>query len=213
MKKLTKIFAAIAATMALALVPSAVFAQASDTTDVTQVINGGTLSAQILDASRVAVTSPTFAMTATNFSFACQTTTGTIGSDSQRLYIINPSDVSTGSGWNLNFAATGPWASGGNNYAYNDAAGSGCTNGQLTVNPTAGTLTNDCTSTACTGATVTKGSSTAMTSTTPVNLLTTSSTATVYRGYLTGVTLSQAIPAEKPAGTYTLPATITAVAI
>lgn len=210
MKRLSKIIAAFALIAGVAFVPTAVFGQASS--DVTQQISGGALSAAILDASRVAVPSPSFAMTAANFSFSCQTVTGTLGSGSQRLYVINPS--SANAAWTLTFAATGPWTSGGNNYAYNDATGTeaGCTNGQLTVNPSVGTVVDDCVSTACTTAVINQGSSTAMTGSTPVTVLSAAGGASVYRGYITGVSLSQKIPAEKPAGSYTLPVTLTATA-
>lgn len=209
MKRLSQIFAALAIVAGVALIPTTVFGQA---TNVTQQINGGTLTSAILDAGRSVVASPSFAMTAASFSFDCQTVTGTLGSASQRLYVINPSSGSAA--WNLAFAATGPWTSGGNTYAYNDPAGTeaGCTNGQLTVNPSVGTVVNDCVSTACTTATINQGSSTAMTGATPVSIISAASGASVYRGYITGVTLSQKIPAEKPAGSYTLPVTLTATA-
>ena len=211
MKKLSKIFAAVVATFAIAFVPSAVtFGQASS--DVTQQINGGVLSTAILNASRATVASPSFAMSTASFSFDCQTVTGSLGSDSQRLYVINPSGTTSGQTWTLALAATGPWTDGSNTYAYNDPAGAGCDNGQLTVDPSAGTLTDDCTSTACTTASVSQGNSTAMSGATPVTLLSAPTNTTVYRGYLTDVELSQEIPAEKPAGNYTLPVTITATA-
>ena len=212
MKKVIRIISGALAIVALAIVPSAsTFAQSANS-DITQSITGGTLTAAILDASRVTVPSPSFAMTATTFSFSCQTTTGTLGSGTQRLYVINPSATTAGQSWTLTLAGTGTWTSGANTYAYNDGAGSGCTNGQLTVNPNAGTLTADCTSSACTGASITKGSSTAMSGATPVTMLSAPVGTTVYRGYLTGVGLSQAIPAEKPAGSYTLQVTLTATA-
>lgn len=185
---------------------------AANTTSVTQAINGGVLSADILDASRVTVAAPSFAMTATSFSFNCQTSTGTIGSAAQRLYVINPSGTTAGQSWTLSIAGSGNWTSGANTYTYNDAIGAGCTNGQLTVNPAVGTIAADCSSTACTGAVITKGTSTAMTGATPVTLLSAPTGTTIYRGYLTGVSLSQTIPAEKPSGSYSLPMTITATA-
>ncbi len=211
MKTMKKAFGAALMALAIAIIPTtATFA--ANTPSVTQAINGGTLSADVLDASRVTVAAPTFAMTAANFSFACQTTTGTIGSAAQRLYVLNPSGTTAGQSWTLTIAGSGTWTSGGNTYTYNDAAGSGCTNGQLTINPAVGTVTADCTSTACTTAVITKGTSTAMSGATPVTLLSAPTGTTVYRGYLTGVSLSQAIPAEKPAGSYTLNMTITATA-
>lgn len=211
MKRLTRIISGMFAVVALALVPtSGVFAQA--TSNVTQQINGGALSAAILDASRVVVASPSFSMSAAPFSFSCQTVSGTLGSTSARLYAINPSATTSGQGWNLSLAATGPWTSGSNTYAYNNAAGSGCTAGQLTVNPSAGTLVADCTTTACTSAVVTKGTSTAMTGTTPVTILTGAIGTSVYRGYIHSIPLSQAIPGEQPSGAYTLPVTLTMTA-
>ena len=211
MKTIKKALGAGIIALTLAIVPTtATFA--ANTPSVTQAINGGTLSADVLDGSRVPVASPSFAMTAASFSFACQTSTGTLGAAAQRLYVLNPSGTSAGQSWTLTIAGSGTWTSGGNTYTYNDAAGSGCTNGQLTINPAVGTTVADCTSSACTGAVITKGSSTAMTGATAVTLLSAPIGTTVWRGYITGISLSQQIPAEKPAGTYTLNMTITATA-
>lgn len=212
MKQIIKLVAGFTAVFALALTPLSAFAQSS-TSDVTQQINSGVLTSAILDASRVAVPTPSFAMSATTFSFSCQTSTGTLGSGTQRLYVINPSATTAGQSWNLTMAATGPWSNGSATYAYNNAAGAGCTAGQLTVNPTVGTVTADCVSSACTSAVITKGSSTAMNGATPVTILSGAAGTTIYRGYITGVSLSQAIPAEQPSGTYTLPVTLTATAV
>ena len=196
------------------LVPAT--ALAAPSSNLSQTITAGTLSTDILDGTRTPVASPSVAMSATNFSFSCQTVTGTLGSSTQRLYVTDPS--STLNGWTLALAATGgataKLQNGGatSSYAYNDATGSGCTNGQLTVNPSVGTVTADCTSTNCTGATITKGASTAMTSSTPVTLMTGTASANVWRGYLTGATLSQQIPAEQPADSYTIGMTLTVTA-
>ena len=208
MKRISKIIAAIALVAGITLLPTATFAQSSD---VTQVINPGVLSSAILNSSGSVVASPVFGMSATNFSFNCQTSTGTLGTDSQRLYIINPSATNGVNTWALQLSASGSWTSGANSYAYNNPAGSGCTGGQLTVNPGVGTVVDDCTSTACQNAVITQGSSTAMSGTTPVTLMNSAASDTVYRGYITGVGLSQAIPAEQPAGSYSLDVTLTAV--
>lgn len=211
MKTLKKLILGIVAVGVIAIVPSvATFAQA--TPNVVQQINGGSLSAAILDASRVSVSSPSFGMTSTGFSFNCQTATGTLGSNTQRLYVLNPSGTSAGQSWNLSLAATGSWTSGSNTYAYNQPAGSGCTSGQLTVNPAAGTITADCASATCTGASISKGTSSAMTGSTAVTLISAPVGTSIWRGYITGIGLSQQIPAEQPAGNYTLPVTLTATA-
>jgi len=186
------------------------------TPSLTQTINAGALTTDVLDASRVPVASPSVAMSAANFSFSCQTITGTLGSTSQRLYVIDPS--TTNNGWTLSIAATGgaaaKWQNGGatRNYAYNDATGAGCTNGQMTIDPSVGTVTADCVSGTCTGATVTKGTSTAMTAATPVTLMTGAAGTNLWRGYLTGASVSQKIPAEQPADSYSLNMTLTVVA-
>jgi len=198
------------------LVPATVSAQVNS--NVTQTINTGTLTTAILDGSRNVVASPSAAMTAANFSFNCQAVTGTLGSASQRLYVINPSGTTAGQTWTLTLAATGNWENTGatRSYSYNDPtvaeATAGCANGQLTVNPSAGTVTTDCASTACTTAVITKGGSTAMSGVTPVTILTSAVGTTVWRGYITNIGLSQQIPAEQPADSYTLPMTLTVTA-
>lgn len=199
------------AALALVVVPATVFG--APNSNITQSIAQGTLTTDILDASRNPVASPSVAMGAANFSFDCQTVTGTLGSSTQRLYVINPSATATS--WSLSIAATGgataKWQNGGatHSYAYNDDTGSGCTNGQLTIDPSVETVTPDCTSAGCTGATISKGSSTAMTGATGVTLMSGNSTANVWRGYLTGIGLSQKIPGEQPADTYSLNMTLT----
>jgi hypothetical protein len=210
MKRFSKIIAALALIAGVTLIPTTVFGQVSS--DVTQQIDAGTLSTAILDGSRVVVPSPSFTMSTTGFSFDCQTSTGTLGSSTQRLYVINPDATTSGQSWNLSLAATADWTDGANSYTYNDPANAGCDNGQLTVDPSVGTVTADCSSTACTSAVVTRGSSTAITGATPVNILTSAVGDTLWRGYITGIDLSQEIPGETPAGNYTLPVTLTVVA-
>lgn len=199
---------------------------AADNTDVTQTINAGTLTADIRDASRVPVASPTFAMSATTFSFSCQSSVGTIGSDSQRLYVDNPDTAD--SGWTLSAAATdgatGLWENGGatNTFDYNDPTSAGCDDsadtdtkaGQLTIDPSAGTLMADCTSCATTN--ITKGSSSAFNQGTVDSITLLNAAAgsdDIGRWYLTGVSTSQTIPADQPVDNYSINLTITATAL
>lgn len=198
---------------------------AANNATVTQVINSGTLTTDIRDASRVTVASPVFAMTAAPFSFNCQTLTGSLGSNTQRIYIDNPS--SANNGWTLTVAATGGATSLWNNtgvtqsFDFNDPTTAGCADGadadskagQMTLNPSAGTLTADCTTCAVTN--ITKGSSSAFNQGTldSITLLTAAAASDdVGRWYLTGVTVSQSVPAEQPADSYSfgLTATVTA---
>ena len=192
-----------------AVIAPAAYAATTANSQLTQQITAGVISTSIRDASGAVVASPTFAMNATSVSTSQQTTTGTFGTASQRITVDNPNGSTTGGAWSLALNATTPatekWISGANNYAYNGTT----TTGQLTVNPAAGTLT------AVTGGStgVTLGTSAAFTGSTPITLATAaSSTASIWNGYITGIGLSQAIPASQPAGTYTINITQTVTA-
>lgn len=195
---------------------------AANNSTFNQTINAGVLATDVLDASHVTVASPAVAMSAKSFSFDCQSganaSTGSFGSSSQRIYVTNPGGAN--SGWTLTAAATGgvtsTWANGGatQTFDFNSAAGSGCTNGQMSINPSAGTLTADCLT--CTTTNVSKGSNASFVqgSTDSITLLNAAAASDdAWRGYLTGATVSQVIPAEQPADAYTLNMTLTSTAL
>lgn len=228
MKKLRLIQAAMVVAGLLAF-PAVAFAASNSTFN--QTVNTGTLSTDIMDASRVSVGSPSVAMSAKSFSFDCQAggsaSTGTFGTNTERIYVSNGDAADNG--WTLTIAATGGatarWQNGGASQFmdFNDPTGStaGCTDGgdadttpgQLTLDPNAGTLTADCA--ACTTANVTKGSSTGFNQGTvdSVTILNAAAGSNdVWRGYLTGVGVSQTVPAETPADAYTLDLTLTVTA-
>ncbi len=216
----------VAAVAIVATSGAAVYA--ANNSNLSQQINTGTLSTDIMNASRVAVATPGVTMTAKNFSFDCQNagnaSTGTLGTNTERLYVTNPDGADNG--WTLTIAATAATSRWQNTGAtsfidFNDPTTSGCadgadtdtTPGQLTLNPAAGTITTDCTS--CTNTSVTAGTSGSfnqgtLDSITLINAAAASND--VWRGYLTGVGVSQVIPAETPADTYTLNLTLTATA-
>jgi hypothetical protein len=160
------------------------------------------------------VVSPTVTFPAKNYSFSSQTSAATLGDANNKINVTNLANgINT---WNIAIAATGgftsTWTNGTQTYKFNDATGSGATNGQLTVDPSVGTVTDDCNS-SCTAndATVSKGASTAFNhggSVDSVTLLS-DSAGTAWEGYLTGVSLSQKIPALQHSGAYTLGMTIT----
>lgn len=203
---------------------------AASTPTLNQTINAGTLVTDILDGSRNAVVSPSVAFGAKTFSFDCQyggsAATGTLGSGAERLYVINPNAANNG--WTLTIApgaVTAVWQNGGvtQTYDFNDPAGGnpGCTDGgdadsrpgQLTIDPSASTITTDCIS--CTSSNISKGSSTGYNQGTvdSVTLLNAAAASDdIWRGYLTGVALSQTIPAEQAADSYTINMTLTATA-
>lgn len=196
----------------------------SATTAITQIINAGTLSADIVDETYNSVGSPTFAMSTETFSFACGSSSGTLGTSTQQLYVQNP-DAADG-GWSLTIAASAPtalWASAGPDYDFNDPTSSGCADGadtdsfagQMTLDASGGTLAvGACSS--CTVNNITKGSESAFSegSLDSITLLTAASGSDDVGDWtLQGVSVSQTIPPEQPAASdYTISLTITATA-
>lgn len=229
MKNRIKIVQLALVVAALIALPSAAFAASNSTFN--QTVNTGTLSTDIMNASRVTVGSPSVSMSSKSFSFDCQAggsaSTGTFGSNTERIYVSNGDAADNG--WTLTVAATGGatarWQNGGASQFmdFNDPTGStaGCTDGgdadstagQLTLDPNAGTITTDCTS--CTTTNVSKGSSSGFNqgSVDSVTILNAAAGSNdVWRGYVTGVGVSQTVPAETPADAYTLDLTLTVTA-
>lgn len=184
---------------------------ASDTSNFQQVINPGTLSTDIVDGSYNPVTNPVVAMTTTTFSFDCQTVTGTFGTSGEKIYVVNPDAADNG--WTLTIAASAVssvWTGAAASYDFNDPTGSGCTDGvdadsfggQMTVNASVGTLSaGECAT--CTTANISKGSSSAFVSGTTDNITVLNAAAgsdDIGDWTLTGVGVSQSIPAEQAAG-------------
>lgn len=205
--------AAMVTGLGILLLPA--IALASNTPTLNQTVNAGTLTTNIYqsdDATPVA--SPSVSFPAVNRSFTCQTNTATLGDANNKLNVTN---FGSNNGWTLTMAATGgssaTWNDGGtNSYKFNDATGTGCTNGQLTVDPSGSTLTLDCNS-VCTSTGVSKGSSTAFVSGTQNSVTLASSTSgSAWEGYFTGISLSQKIPASQAAAGYSLGMTITVTA-
>ena len=175
--------------------------------------------ADIVNSSGVSVSSPSVSMSAMSYAFACQTSTGTLGSASQKIRVTNTTPADS-NGWNLTIgASSADWSDGaGHTYAYNNSAGSpaGCTSGQLTINPTAATITPEsspeygCTNTGVSAYTA----STAFTGSTPATIIQASPSSSHYCYWdITGITLSQTIPPVQPSGTYSINFTITLTAL
>lgn len=228
MKKKT-LLSMLAVVVAVVSVPA--IALAASNSNFTQTINTGTLTTDIMDASRVSVGSPAVAMSAKSFSFDCYAggtaSTGTLGTNAERLYVSNGDAADNG--WTLTVGATGgaisTWSNGGSSqrFDFNDSTGStaGCSDGadadsfagQMTINPTAGSVATDCASCTATGVSVGSSSAFVQGTTDSITLVNAGSTSNdVWRGYLTGATVSQTIPAEQAADSYTLNLTLTATA-
>lgn len=198
---------AVVGSLALVAVPVAYAATTANST-LSQTISAGTLSTDIRDGSNVVVGSPSFSMAARNVSTSQQSTTGTFGTATQRIAVDNPGGANNGFSLTLNATTpgTGTWTSGANTYAYNGTAAAG----QLTVDPSVSTWTANVGTTTS----ITKGTSSTFTGTTPITLATTSAALEdIWNGYVTGVGLTQTIPANMPAGTYTISMTQTVTAL
>ena len=211
MKKNIVVSIAVLAVVGVVGSATSVYAALTDSTLFSQQINAGTLSTFIGDASGVDVASPNVVFPAQTVSNAVQTSAGTYGTNTERIYVDNPGGGDNG--WTLSFAATSgasaTWTSGGNTYPFNAATSA---LGQLTINATPGTLT------AVVGTTtgITKGTSGTFSggANTPISLLAAAAGSdNIARVYLTGVTASQTIPASQVAGSYTIDFTQTAVAL
>lgn len=169
-----------------------------------------TLTGDIVDASGNSVMSPSVNMSALSSDFSCQNSSGTLGTSSERIRVANSTDSPS---WSLTIAATGGpasnWTSGSNSYSFNDPAGSGCTNGQLTVQTN---NANVAPASGCSNAGVSLGSdATFSNGTTDSITLASASTPAAIDCYwdFTGFNLKQKVPAEQASGNYNLSLTIT----
>ncbi|MFH0779433.1 MAG: hypothetical protein V1928_01075 [Parcubacteria group bacterium] len=218
----------IAAALVVAIVFAGVIGSASyalaaltATSAFTQTINAGTLSIDIVDENNSTVGSPSVALSAATFSFSCQSTTGTLGTSTQKIYVQNP-DANDGA-WSVTIAASNPtdaFVSAGTDLDFNDPTTSGCTDGgdadaykgQMSLNATAGTLiAGNCLT--CTTDNVSKGTYAqfSQNATDTITILTGAAEADDIGDWmLTGVAVTQTIPAEQPAAAdYTISLTMT----
>ncbi len=186
----------------------------------TYTVSAGTLTVDIVDAAGDSVASPSMAMGAVTFSFTYQTANGTFGVSTEKIRVEN---TTANSEWSLTIAANGGstafWDSAGTDYDFNDptaSAGDGADadslGGQMTIDASGGTLGGTCSATD-----ITKGSSASFSEgvTDSVTLLTAGASAdTGCYWDLTGVSVSQTIPAEQPAASdYSINMTLTVTAL
>ena len=181
----------------------------------------GTLSVDVVDNTSASVSSPSVSMTSKNLSFGCQTSTGTLGTSSQKIRVNNTTITP---GWILSIAATSGstalWNGGTPKFDFNDASGSGCTDGadadtyagQLTINPATAIIASQggCTNT---GISTPASSAFSEGSVSSITLATAGGTTQTNCYWdFTAISLSQTIPAEQKTGTYTLNMTLTVIA-
>ena len=212
-KQLSGRFSILAAVVAVTVAGGVAFA--ANNPNFTQVISAGTLAGKILDASGVEVASPSVALSAKQFSFACQSSTGVLSPAAQRLYVENAT-TGGGNGWTMAINAVAPgmgtFVSGSNNMAYN---GAGCTDGsyaagtgQLSLNTSASIVNTD----SGVAGTVSKGAGGAFTGSNAVTLMTATSANTMWRGHITDIAVTQKIPPAQPTGSYSMNFVVTTTA-
>lgn len=211
MGKVAKFFAVGVAVAGVVVGAPSAYAALTDSTNLTQQINNGTIATYIGDAAGDEVAVPNVNFPAKSVSASTQTSTGVFGTNTERIYVDNPGGANNG--WTLTFAATsGPgttWTDGTNTYAFDSATAA---NGQLAVDPSGGSITADLGTT--TGISLGAGGTFNNGVTDSVTLLNAAAGADdINRVYLTGVDLDQTIPAGTPAGTYTIDFTQTVAAL
>lgn len=181
---------------------------------------GGSLSVDIVDSGDISVISPTAPMTPTNFSFSDQTSTGTFGTSSQKIRVDNGTGTAT---WTLSLAAdsgsTAFWDGTSADYDFNDPTASAIDGGdadslggQMTINPTTITITPEG---GCTSTNVSGGSSSAFSEGVTDSVTLASASAGADTGCywdLTDISISQTIPAEQPADSYSIDMTLSIIA-
>lgn len=189
------------------------------------IIADGAVSVDIVDASGVSVSSPSYSFANVDIGMSCQTTTATLSNSSQRVRVTNSM---TSGGWSLSIAATdgatAAWVRDdtAQHYDYNDPSGSppGCGSGsdgdgiagQLTLSPGASTITPQ---SGCSATGLSRGSTAGFDqgNTDVVTLVTASSGADLGCYWdITGITASQTIPPTQFEGHYSLTMTVTVVA-
>lgn len=178
---------------------SAVRAANNYNSELSQKINTSVLSTDIRDASGALVVSPLFVMGDVSVSTSQQTSTGIFGTNSQRITVDNP-EAANG-GWTLTLnslnPATSEWADGSKKYKYNGTVAQG----RLTVDPTVGALVANVGTTS----NIAKGASASFSGSTAITLLNAGAASDdILNVYLTGVGLSQTIPAAQPSGSYSI---------
>lgn len=196
--------------MMLSFITSA-YVWANGTSSLNQTISDGTLATDIVDGSGNSVSSPSITFGSATFSFNTQDSTGTLGTASQKIRVSNPTGTAA---WTVNLAAsttTDTWTNGTDTYDFNDGGGytdgadTDSIGGQLTVDPSSGTLT--ATGSGCTTTNVSKGTSDSFVEGTlnSVDLMSATTGANTYcRWDLTGVGITQKIPAAQKSGAYTI---------
>ncbi len=189
--------------------------------DWTVTWNNGVLNVDIVDSSGDSVANPSLTMSALSFSFTHQTSTGTLGTSSEKIRITN---TTINPQWTLTIAptegSTAFWDGSAADYDFNDPSPNASDGpdadslgGQMTIDPSGATITPQ---PGCSTTGLSLGSSTAFNegSVDSITLISAgSSAATNCYWDLTNVDVSQTIPPEQAVSSdYTLNMTLTITA-
>lgn len=184
---------------------------AANNSTMNQTISAGSLSIDIVDAGGTTVGAPSVTFSGGSFSFSTQDTTGTLGIASEKIRISNGT---SSTGWTASIAGnatTDTWTDGGTyEYDFNDSSGytdggdADGVGGQLTVDPSGGSIVAP--DAGCTTSGVTAGASDSFDegTTDSIDIVNGSSADPFCRWDFTGAGLSQGIPAGQQAASYTL---------
>ena len=177
--------------------------------------SNGAFSVDMVNGSGGSLSSPVANMSAVGTSFNCQTSTGTLGTTSSRIRVLNNS---ADPAWSVTAAATSGnttvWYDGSDQYSYNNPNGSppGCASGLLSFNFNNFSTTPE---TGCSSSGILSGASTYFNQgvTDSVTLVTAGSSSSqgCYWDF-EGIGLSQKIPSIQPAGNYSINLTLTLTA-
>lgn len=182
---------------------------------------GGSLTTDIVDSGGTPVASPSVSLGNVPFTFNFQTSTGTLGVSSQKIRVSNTTGTSP---WTLSIAASGGstsfWDGTSSDYDFNDPTGSAgdgadsdSLGGQMTIDPSIGSITPDA---GCSTTGLTLGSSSSFNEPGAINsitITTASGSAEVDCFWdITGVSISQSIPEEQPSINYDIDMIVSVIA-
>ena len=165
----------------------------------------GSVSSDIVDSSGTIVASPSISFSPANFWWSSQQPTGTFGISSQKIRVTNTRSTP---GWTLSIAAadnSSLWTNGINTYDFNDTASIG----RMQVDPSVATITPQ---SGCTTNSLTKGSATYFVQglQDSISLIVAGSSAQTNCYWdITGIAMTQSIPASQPTGNYALNMVVT----
>ena len=160
----------------------------------------GSLAVDIVDSGGSSVTTPSVNFSSANFNWGTQQSTATMGITAEKIRVTNTTSTPS---WTLSIAGTvntNLWTSGGNTYDFNDTS----VTGRLNVNPGGVTITPQG---GCNNTGLTNGSTAYFVQGTQdsINLITAGASAgTNCYWDVTGVEMTQDIPAAQAIGNYSL---------